>query len=308
MNQSYVIKHNGSYIYQYPCESSVQCFPIEIVLIPGIWKIECWGASGGDSFSQSINFVYLGGRGGYSTAYINVTKDTKAFLNIGGRGLSNQTSSTNIVEGGFNGGGKGYVGLYTGASGGGSTDVRIINNSIENRIIVAGAGGGGASLNNDNTLGGYGGHGGGLNGLDSGIHSTGFFVTYTPGRGGQQDKGGDGSFAGYEYSENGTLWKGGNAETSSRSAAGGGGGGYYGGSGGASTGGGGGSGFTDSSLIDGETLDGGNVFPSPFGTSEQGHVGNGVVKLTLFPIRRPSIHINYVKHWKQKIPKTILLT
>ena len=276
------VQYNGTFIYQYPCENSTTCSSLEVTLHVGLWKIECWGASGGDSFNRVNNHVFLGGRGGYSSGLLRIESPTKLFINIGGQGISNKTSNKVTVEGGYNGGGKGYTGVYTGASGGGATDVRMHDNTIENRIIIAGGGGGAGSPNTNAVSGGTGGHGGGLRGLNAEPYSSSFLNS--AGNGGDQEKGGNQSYADYSKSEAGSLFKGGDSETSSESSSGGGGGGYYGGSGGASTGGGGGSGFVSLMFRKRITIDGNNTFISPLGFKEHGHTGNGAVKFTyMFP-------------------------
>ena len=271
------IHMKGTYLYEYPCESSTECSPIEVTLHEGTWKIECWGASGGDSYHSDINHVFPGGRGGYSSGLYRIKQAKKLYINIGGQGISNYTTSSRF-PGGWNGGGRGYKNLYTGASGGGSTDVRINNNTIENRIIIAGGGGGAGSPNSNYVNGGFGGSGGGLNGLDGGLYSSGSVIS--SGKGGNQEKGGEPSHNTGGYSEAGDLWKGGDSATGTESSSGGGGGGYYGGSGGAATGGGGGSGYISRTFKNRKLIDGNNTFLSPLGIKEVGHTGNGAVRFT----------------------------
>ena len=121
------------------------------------YKIECWGASGGDHTTS--------GRGGYVLGNINIGKSANLYIYVGGIGLVG--SGDNNTVGGWNGGGKlysqlsGYAICY---SGGGATDIRLINgdwenfNSLKSRIMVAGAGGGGIAY----LEGIFGGHAGGL--------------------------------------------------------------------------------------------------------------------------------------------------
>ena len=67
------------------------------------------------------------------------------------------------MYGGFNGGGN--SGKREGAGGGGATDIRNSGNTLDDRILVAGAGGGGTMCNSNgcNNVG-YGGNGGTPNG------------------------------------------------------------------------------------------------------------------------------------------------
>ncbi|WP_459482548.1 glycine rich domain-containing protein [Clostridium saccharoperbutylacetonicum] len=112
----------------------------------GKYRLECWGAQGGNTEG------YIGGYGGYAKGDINLIKGQKIYIYVGQKG----------TDGGhpayaFNGGGYGASDTC-GASGGGSSDIRINATDLKNRIIVAG-GGGGAS--GDTPLG-NGGYGGGL--------------------------------------------------------------------------------------------------------------------------------------------------
>lgn len=105
-----------------------------ITLPKGTYKLECWGAQGG-SYSTS----YYGGKGGYSVGTLNLSSDKIIYLYSSGAGNANtsSTNTTTYLEGGFNGGGKGIR-----ASGGGASDIRIGQNSLYARVIVAGGGGG----------------------------------------------------------------------------------------------------------------------------------------------------------------------
>ncbi len=125
-----------------------------IVPETGTYKIELWGASGGANFP---------GHGAYTSGIISLNEETHLYLYIGEKGYSG-TRGVNETElkgaGGtatFNGGGSGgnagggsypYSSYIGGASGGGATDVRLVNgdwnsaSSLNSRIMVAGAGGG----------------------------------------------------------------------------------------------------------------------------------------------------------------------
>ena len=219
------------------------------VLKTGYYKLEVWGAQGGNSS--------YGGYGGYTSGVVRLTSGTTLYINVGGAGSKN--------AGGYNGGGTGqyYAGTTTppvGFGGGGATHIALksgtlstLNNDIDKILIVAG-GGGGASESND-----VGGHGGGSVGSRGiGNHA---------GAGGTQLVGG---LYGYGESINssgtaGTFGQGGNAHNGTTSngtwASGGGGGGFYGGGGsgyvtieaeaGDSSGGGGSGYIGNSRLLDG---------------------------------------------------------
>ncbi|ENZ9552205.1 glycine-rich protein [Clostridioides difficile] len=171
-----------------------------ITLKPGRYKLECWGASGGETHSATSH-----SGGGYSVGELILRKETLLYVYVGQLGLD--TSSTDYA---FNGGGYGV------STGGGATDIRLVGGvwdseqGLFSRIIVAGGGSGGHA-------GFGGGNGGGLKGENS-ITSDGSAVgatQYDGGRGLENDGKNDGFFG-----------KGG---CSSNHA--GGGGGWFGGSG-----------------------------------------------------------------------------
>lgn len=67
-----------------------------VVLEPGRYQLEAWGAQGGNHNTQ-----YQGGYGGYSTGTINLKQRTTLYYVIG--------KSTTSDSGGTNGGGSGGV-------------------------------------------------------------------------------------------------------------------------------------------------------------------------------------------------------
>ena len=232
--------------------------PIEVLLEPGAYTVELWGASGGcDS----------GGKGAYARAIIKIEYLTTFYLFIGSKGTC---SNTENQIGGCNGGGDSYSGRVKstfGGSGGGSTDFRT-SKSLESRILVAAGGGG---MGSDK----YGGDGG----SDVGYDGIGSWSDTISGKGGTQEKGGNGGvFQNYEAGS-GTLLYGGNAVGGSYSG-GGGGGGYYGGGGSYETSGGGGSSFIFKSLT-GVLRSGKEIFSSPLSGYEKGHIGDGYARITL---------------------------
>ena len=118
-------------------------------LPPGSYKLQCWGAQGGDLSSLSIT----GGKGGYSEGVLTLSSSKTVYINVGGKGSENGT-------GGANGGGSGNgstdyndgalicSSLFGG--GGGATDIATTsstltsrsNASLLSRMIVAGGGSG----------------------------------------------------------------------------------------------------------------------------------------------------------------------
>ena len=150
----------------------------DITLTPGNYKLEVWGAEGGRGYDNGIQSSWLGSRGGYSYGKINLSLErNQMYVYVGGKGKE-ATSSNAEVPGGYNGGGKSKTdGSEGGGGGGGATDVRIGNESLFARAIVAG-GGGGAHEDGGMTNA----YGGGINGGCSG--------TYGGNEGGTQIRGG----------------------------------------------------------------------------------------------------------------------
>ena len=255
-----------------------------ITLPKGQYKLECWGAQGGTYSS------YKGGPGGYSVGNIILTKKETLFFYVGGAG----TTST---AAGFNGGG---TGINKGRGGGGASDIRIGQDSLYARVIVAG-GGGGAGVHDANTN--PAGCGGGLYGGDGYYnYTTGQYITGKTRSGGSASQTEGGKSWRTQSSSTGTFGKGGNA---SGYSCGGGGGGWYGGGGAYDNDsdsdgrwGGGGSGYVYTSstasnypsgcllnssyyLTDAQTIAGNTAFTSPTGTNETGHAGNGYIRITV---------------------------
>ena len=206
------------------------------VPISGYYKVETWGAQGGEYTSSQP-----AGKGGYSSGYLYLNQDDTLYVYVGEMGIATTNSSN---RGGYNGGGT--SGVYSSphnAGGGGATDIRLVsgewNNSesLNSRIMVA-AGGGGVGDYTTYKL--YGGNGGTLigeigNSTDSDYGTAAYQAT-----GGSQSHGGNNPHIGNE-----SIGQFGYAtQTSLISAYGGGGGsGYYGGAEGFGTAGSGGSSF-----------------------------------------------------------------
>ena len=247
-------------------------------LDPGKYILECWGAQGG-SYSS-----YNGGAGGYSIGTITLSQRTNLYIYVGGQPATQ--TSTGATSGGFNGGGAGCSRTYNystyGQGGGGASDIRIGQDSLYARVIVAGGGGGSSSEDSLTTK-----YGGGTSG---GSSASGYGATQT------------------SAGTNGLFGQGGAATTSGTNynyGSGGGGGGFYGGGACSSysdstnyrTYNGGGSGYVYTSntasnypsgcllnssyyLTNAQTISGNQNFKSPTGDTETGHVGNGYVKIT----------------------------
>ena len=271
---------------------------IQITLPKGTYELECWGAQGGDSTRKAEG---LGGRGGYAKGTINLNTETVLYLLSGGKG-SATTEKTVQQGGGFNGGGHGTSTstTYTSTGGGGASDIRIGQNSLYARVIVAGGGGGGYAYSTKNTEnyaeGGYGGGTSGSDGVNKGSNTTSFL----PGKGGTQLAPGDSYYgtasADSSRSEYAGFGYGANAQINASYSIGGG-GGWYGGGSARRAGGGGGSGYvynssssanypsgcllnSDYYLSNTSLLGVGGLWNSPDGATESGHSGNGYVRIT----------------------------
>ena len=264
-----------------------------ITLSKGQYKLECWGAQGGNAGWYSYNHSTAnGGKGGYSVGVITLSSNTVLYLYSGGQGgstIGTQPNSQTTASGGFNGGGiANQMGM---AGGGGASDIRIGQNSLYARIIVAGGGGGGGNAGSSTEMS-YGGYGGGA----IGGTPTNQYDNRTPGKGGTQTgikaSVSSSTSAGFGIGAGGT----------GQNLRGAGGGGWYGGTMGSnSTGGGGGSGYIYTSstasnypsgcllnssyyLTSASTIAGNTSFTSPTGTSETGHTGNGYIRITVIKV------------------------
>lgn len=171
-----------------------------VSLTPGIYKIECYGASGGNGNGGQAAYA---GLGGYTSGMLEIFETCEFHIYVGGAG-----KYATVCKGGWNGGGSADNVRSGSGSGGGATDIRLVSGnwndttSLRSRIMVAGAGGGGGRY------AAKGGNGGGLNG-GNGEGAT----------GGTQTTGG---------TSNGKFGIGGNGPTTNNGK-GCGGGGYYGG-------------------------------------------------------------------------------
>lgn len=260
---------------------------VQSVTLPkGTYKLECWGAQGGYSSSNSGIEVGMGGKGGYSAGTITLNQKTPIYIYAGGVG---SISGNGKADGGFPNGGSSWASSTSegAGGGGGSSDIRIGTDSLYARVIVAGGGGGGGE---DNETGGYGG------GETGGTSGSG-----TPGS---------------QTAPSGYFGIGGHTSYDG----GGGGGGWYGaypaggqttpatGSSGSDTSGSpGGSGYVYTSatasnypsgcllnssyyLSAAKTIAGNTSFTSPTGSSETGHSGNGYCRITVIECKNVALY------------------
>ncbi len=272
---------------------------------------EVWGAQGGYR-----SYPVAGGKGGYSVGRLeNLSGITNLYVNVGGFGGSNTSSTGTSVVGGWNGGGYRYG--YPG--GGGATDIALqgtlastswnTSAHLYSRIIVAGGGGSCGGNSSTSYLGMQGG------GQSGGLASSGC---------GTNQGGGNQSYSGTSVSTTASTQITSGMSTSTTSYTyggfgfggaglyymsgygGAGGGGWYGGcgtlpdgSGDDDRGGSGGSGYVWTAatasnapsgytvspnyyLTNAQTIDGASPFPAPDGTTEIGHEGNGFARITAY--------------------------
>lgn len=182
------VNHN-IYEFFYPCETNYDCTDYEVILPKGRYYFEAYGASGGihsnvytssyvdknrkcsnDTSAQAhANVVcdpskYSSGPGGYVRAALNLSRETVAYIMIGGQGAYGKGSP---VPGGYGGGGDGH---NSAAAGGGRTALMMQKDDIFHSVLVAGAGGGSDDAANNND--GIAGSGGGLIGQSFWFSST----------------------------------------------------------------------------------------------------------------------------------------
>ena len=148
-----VSKSENTFLFNYPCVSTITCTPYYVFIPKGVYRMSLWGAQGGNSRDgNSLTFLEdSGGKGAFVSGKIRILQDSNFFLYVGGKGEDLISKVANSYgKGGFNGGGNGGydVGEEFGESnsgGGGASDIRLIgNDSIEglkSRIIVSGGGG-----------------------------------------------------------------------------------------------------------------------------------------------------------------------
>ena len=283
------------YVFEYT--GAVQ----QVTLPAGKWKLEVWGAQGGKgansgSGSVSSSSYAVPGLGGYSYGTLTLSNSQTLYVQVGGEGQTIVSGMDTGGTAGYNGGGDGSVsGTFSrSGGGGGATDIRIGQDSLYARVIVAG-GGGSTTWGSDTEYGGYGG------GLEGGTA----FATTEPGTGGTLISGGING-------NPGTFGLGGDSGADGDyNVSGAGGGGWYGGGsgsltrpGGSKAHGGGGSGWvytadnfstwqtgnsTDANnwllnstyyLTNADTIAGNQSFEDPDGTEVIGHSGNGYARIT----------------------------
>ena len=204
----------------------------------GLYKLETWGAQGGNA-----NSTYIGGYGGYSTGVVKLKKGETVYIHVGGQG-TNCSGERCTAAGGYNGGGNSVGNEVCGSeqelgSGGGATHIATssgllstLENNKNSILIVSGGGGAGNYCNQWNYAAG--GSGGGMNG----VNSIDLGAPDWNSNGGPAATGGT-QISGFAFGRGGTY----NLDSI------GGGAGYYGGVNSAINGAGGGSGYIGSTRL-----------------------------------------------------------
>ena len=135
---------------------------VEEFMVPkdGVYKLEVWGAQGGNSLDNGVlssNKYYAG----YSKSNIKLNKNDKLYVTVGGRGEDGKLN--NIAKGGFNGGGNGtwdHQDDEALAGGGGATSIQnsllgdgqlknYENNKSSVLIVAGGSAGNGMTVHSD---------------------------------------------------------------------------------------------------------------------------------------------------------------
>lgn len=190
-------------------------------------NVNAYGAQGGSNWANNDNF------GGQVIADLPVTPGTTLYIYVG--------QQPNGIAGGWNGGGNGES---AGQGGGGASDIRIGGTTLNDRVIVAGAGGGAGYWSGEHVVGGFGG------GLIAGYGGRVNYATNPGGEPGTQVGSGNGTCASFNNPICAGGFGYGGAPYSCGCEGYGGGGGWYGGAGsGNCRGGGGGSSYTHPSAI-----------------------------------------------------------
>ena len=125
----------------------------------GKYKVELWGASGGAACTYPDR--WLGGLGGYTSGIVELVPSDDLYIYVGQQGSNCTTVNANTyTPSSWNGGGSGSGSSDSndgGGSGGGATDIRKVRGnwnsleSLQSRIMVAGAGAGSSYVNPNQT-------------------------------------------------------------------------------------------------------------------------------------------------------------
>ena len=179
--------YSGDTVFNFEYTGSEQTFTAPV---SGTYKLETWGAQGGNSSKEENH----GGYGGYSKGLIKLDAKSIVYIYTGGAG---ETMNKGVYTGGYNGGGgRLYADSQDSAgSGGGATHIATQSGLLttldkyRNTILIVSGGGGGGKkyTSSDIAYSGVGGAGGGYTG-GKGIAFN--DIVYGVGLGGSQTSGG----------------------------------------------------------------------------------------------------------------------
>ena len=119
-------------------ETKETCVEYEMILDPGRYILEAWGASGGYYIKAEAS------PGGHSIGELTLTTTTRLFAIAGSTGDS-AAGPAKIARGGCNGGGDGWTSSDRSSyfsGGGGASHVSLLKNELSYRILVAAGSGG----------------------------------------------------------------------------------------------------------------------------------------------------------------------
>ncbi len=168
------IKYDGDIVFDFDYTGEEQTFTVPV---SGTYKLETWGAQGGNTSISLPDNSYSreGGYGGYSSGNVELKKNQEIYIYTGGAGDStlsdlsqnNFNCSTNTS---FNGGGSAFIYncIDNAGAGGGATHIAkksgllsTLENYKSDILIVSGGGGGSYSYS---VFAANGGSGGGFKG------------------------------------------------------------------------------------------------------------------------------------------------
>lgn len=198
--------------------------------VDGVYKLETWGAQGGNGMSgkqgdsdiqardstNTTKKVAQGGKGAYASNYVSLKKGQTVYVYVGGKGDMAYVNEQ-VIAGGWNGGGNAKSEIssagdaYLWGSGGGATSMTIlnsgedianyptlasyVNNKSDVTVVAGGGGGAGATVTNNTNNGGAGGD---QNGVDGSGESHGM--------GGSSTAGGSGDARYYSLNYTYSYW------------------------------------------------------------------------------------------------------
>src|SRR5574344_2308818 len=105
-------------VFNFSYTGNYQTFTVPV---DGIYKVQLWGASGGDAGG------YVGGNGAYTSGNIELKAGDTIYIYVGAGGTN--STGTLVQNTNFNGGGYLDSNIYTDRQGGGATDIRYFTSA-----------------------------------------------------------------------------------------------------------------------------------------------------------------------------------